>query len=179
MNRDVAAKRKACQNLAVITILLSTLGLGICTMAYGEIRDIELVVHGLSVHFNPYRSDSQNWNGRNPGFGIRIPLDKKNSFALQEGTYNNSFARTSHYLGVDWLPIHRGFIGIGAGLGAATGYTVFNGEPIPIGGPVVQLKTSDRLSMRFRVFPPVVPRSTGAVSLELSWRLYKRNPAKH
>jgi hypothetical protein len=163
--------------LTVISAIFTILCLGACIQTYGQTKDIEFVIHGVSMHFNPYQKDSDNWNERNPGFGIRLPLNEKNSFALQGGVYKNSFARTALYAGIDWLPIRYRFISIGAGLGAATGYLQTNSAPIPVGGPVLQLATSDRVSMRFRLFPPVVPGDSGAFSLELSFRLHKNTPS--
>jgi hypothetical protein len=151
--------------------------LSLCPRSYGQSKDIEFILHGVSMHFNPYQRDSDNWNERNPGFGVRLPLNGKNSFAFQGGVYKNSFARTSLYAGIDWLPVHYKFIGMGAGLGAATGYLQTSSAPIPVGGPVLQLAVSDRTCMRFRFFPPVIPGDSGAFSLELSWRLHKKPPS--
>jgi hypothetical protein len=170
---NLSFDRKSRQMLAIIFGIVIFLSLGGDKQAYAESKDVEFVIHGMSMHFNPYHINVQKWNQRNAGGGIRLPLGKKDIFALQGGIYKNSYNVTSYYLGVDWLPIHRSIIEMGAGLGTATGYPGLNGGPIPIGGPVIQLKAPDWMTVRFRVFPPVVPHSAGAISLELSWRLNK------
>ena len=168
--------RKTKSIFAAVFAFVVLFSLGGCVPAFGQSEKIELVLHGVSMHFNPYQKDSDNWNERNPGFGIRLPLNEKNSFAFQSGVYKNSFARTTVYAGIDWLPIRYRFFGLGAGLGAATGYLENKISPIPVGGPMLQLATPDRISMRFRLFPPIIPGDSGVLSIELSWRLYRKNP---
>jgi hypothetical protein len=172
-------RRKSLPNLVLTLFIFGIFSFGVCPRANAVDGDYEIVVHGLSSHFNPYQSVGKGWNERNPGLAIRLPLDQKNLFYFQGGGYKNSYRRCTLYAGVDWVPIQKRYISIGGGVGLATGYTNYKGLPVPIGGPMLELKTSDRLSMRLRLFPPVVPKSTGAVSLEFSWSFHKRHTAKY
>jgi hypothetical protein len=179
MSLDPQTDYKIRRILVGTTTLLFILGISTYTKAHGADRDLELVVHGFSKHFRELQGDSQSWNECNSGLALRFPLNREGSFALQGGAYKNSFARNSIYVGVDWIPIRRGRLALGAGLGVATGYPIFNGKPIPIGGLLTEWKAYEKLSVRLRVLPPVAPKTTCALSIELGWRFPKIASAGH
>jgi hypothetical protein len=112
-------------------------------------RAAELVVHGVSYHFDR----SQEWNERNAGLGVRF--EQGNGLSYQTGFYNNSYGKLTTYVVAqkEWR-----VMGIRAGVfgGRVTGYAV----PVAAG---FMVSTNN---LTFRIVPPVGSQTSGVIAME-------------
>jgi len=109
----------------------------------------ELVVHGVSYHFDR----SRGWNEQNLGAGLRF--QHKDGYSTQIGTYRNSYFRQTWYaIGQKEWPILSAKAGVFAG--KVTGYNA----PLAAG---LMISTNN---LTFRIVPPAIPQTTGVIALE-------------
>lgn len=103
--------------------------------------DFHLQLHGASYHFDR----SRKWNERNVGIGLRYQINP--DWAVQAGTYDNSFNRRTNYLAATWTPLHAGPVALGVFGGLVSGYKM------PVAAGLAAHIQGDRLSFTLRGVP--------------------------
>lgn len=165
--------------------LLIALSLTLGAPAAAGAPALHVQLHGLSWHSNTtyavYAVDTgeqvrrERFNRANLGAGLRYALSP--ALSLQVGAYRHSFASRAAdrvdgdwapYALVDYLPLQRGQVALGASLGAVRGYPPARAHWRPLGALTGRWQ-GDRVSVTLRA---TYGREGGAVvAADLGWRL--------
>jgi hypothetical protein len=128
--------------------------------------ELSIVGHGFSKHLV-----NHNFNERNYGAALRL---EKDDFAVQAGSYRNSFYKDTVYAGFDWSPLHYnlgGCFNLDAGLyaGGATGYKY---AVTPMAGVQAAVKC-ENVFVRVRAIPDPFFQSKAVGAIEFGLVLKK------
>ena len=129
-------------------------------------QELGIVAHGISYH----AADAKHYNQDNLGLGVRLNFS---TLALQAGSYNNSYSRTSNYLVLDLDLLRynlsdRSKIELGPMFGVATGYPGYNILP---GAGIQAALRYDDFYVRTRLMPGLtIP---AVASVEVGYIFYK------
>lgn len=166
----------------------------LCANAYAS--EIDIVAHGLSYHFRDQKIEEQHQQctyheqtaqqanvecrqvttERRKGhewlnIGIGVRYAPSDSYAVQAGVYRNSFERTSVYLAGEALYRIASTTRVGVTAGVVTGYPYYGGDPGLMGALVVRQQLGAKVELAARIIPPINPKASGAVALELAYRI--------
>ncbi len=111
-------------------------------------------IMGPSYHTIRTTSTGFTYNNANPGIGLGVDLD--NNVSVGVGVYRNSFYKTTAYVEAEWVPLHLGRFGLGAGAGLATGYEGY--VPLgryltPVAGLIMTADINQSARLKMRVLP--------------------------
>ncbi|MBI3771433.1 MAG: hypothetical protein HY272_01820 [Gammaproteobacteria bacterium] len=126
-------------------------------------RALWLNMGGVSWH-----PGTSGMNGRNPGIGVELELDKQSFIAA--GKYRNSLSQDSHYIVYGWRPYEHGSISGGAFAGVIDGYKWRDGRMIPMAAPYMMIK-SRCVALNLIFIPKVEKHVASTVALQVKFKI--------
>jgi hypothetical protein len=115
-----------------------------------------LAVNLASYHFS--KKDDYKYNETNLGLGVEFDN------GVVAGFYENSYSKTTAYLGYAWRPLELGIIKAGVVLGVASGYDI----PVMLAGSVkIALTPSVAAHV---IIAPSTPKASGFAALQMMYR---------
>ena len=145
-----------------LAILIVALALSLFNKA--QAQELHLQVHGLSYHQERTQINGKKWNELNYGIGVRYQATE--STDVQLGVFRNSQYNNSVYAIATWLPLEiTNSVRIGVFAGTANGYSLNNGNFIPVGG-VASRWQGERFSVTSRLLPKTSNSESGVIAFE-------------
>ena len=152
-----------------IVVFLLVFFILVITLNAAQAQEWHLQIHGLSYHQKRTQVDHTKWNELNYGIGVRYQVTK--STDIQLGVFRNSQYNNSVYAITTWLPLEiTNSVRIGVFAGTANGYSLNNGNFIPVGGIATRWQ-GERFSVTSRFLPKTDNTQTSVIAFELGIKL--------
>lgn len=165
LKRVTQPKRSPWAQPLAACLLITSVLLFVGVQQQAQAGELHGVLHGISKHATDADRNGKPWNEANLGLGLRYAYSAE--LSVQSGVYYNSQRHLSAYGIVDWTPIGVSVLRVGVSGGFATGYEI--APIVPVVSAVARAQI-DRLSITARYLPPIHPKFTSVVALELGVR---------